>query len=519
MAGWIFESGSWWRPWIWIDSATSDGNRKNELFSGSKNKLRRTCRTNALAPWARYCDVVTLTLPTRLGRYELLASLGSGGMATVYLARHEGPQGYERLVALKLLHPHMRDDPQAVVAFIQEARVASELRHPNIVQVLDVDDLPEGLFMVMEQVEGGSLSALGRSEYRPPLPISLRLLTDVLAGLHHAHEHRDIEGRPLHIVHRDFTPQNILVGVNGIAKLADFGIAKVLGANQRTTTGVVKGKVSYMAPEQAEGRAVDARTDIWAAGVVAWELVTKRRLYVDENEVAILLKIVRERPPRARHVRPDVSPELDEAIARALEPDPSRRYASADAFRQALIQAFPDIADLQETSAFVRQAFEDSLTARKQTISQSIARSSNVSSAHALSETDGVTLTTRSERRRSTTRAVIVGLGVAALLSAGAAAFAISRPTSPTNATVPPEPPPAPAHSTATEPGSATTVSVASVEVPRAPPRETAQSTPSARPTSRGRPPQTPRTKTQQQPKPGGTAELPKLLGSPYEEH
>ena len=190
---------------------------------------------------------------------------------------------------------------------------------PQRVPVLDADHDPFGVFLVMDYIEGDTLSGLGRASVRSggslPLGIGLRVLLDALAGLHAAHELRDEEGRALHLVHRDFSPQNILVGVDGLARLADFGIAKVASRLAQTATGMVKGKFSYMSPEQARARPLDRRSDLWSAGVIAWEICAGRRLHEEGNDAATLLEIVSRAPPRLRTLRPDLPAALEDVVA------------------------------------------------------------------------------------------------------------------------------------------------------------------------------------------------------------
>lgn len=281
--------------------------------------------------------------PHRLGRYEVLLPIASGGMATVYLARGLGPDGFERDVALKLTHLHVREDPGFVVSVMDEARLAGQIRHPNVVSVLDVGEDALGVFIVMEYVEGDSLSVLWRSlrkrEERMPLAVGLRLMDDLLRGLHAAHELVDDDGKALGLVHRDVTPHNVLLGIDGVTKLTDFGIAKAASRPGSTATGRVKGKIGYMAPEQAQGRSIDRRVDVWAAGVNAWELFAGTRLYDGSNDAAILLKIVREPPMRLCAINPEIPAAIESVVAKALALDASDRHESAETFAEALVAA------------------------------------------------------------------------------------------------------------------------------------------------------------------------------------
>jgi eukaryotic-like serine/threonine-protein kinase len=291
--------------------------------------------------------------PERVGRYELLVPIGSGGMATVYLARVRGPEDFERDVALKLLHPHLRDDAQLSRELMDEARIAARIRHANVVQVLDVGDDPAGIFLCMEYVEGLTLAGLRRvaQQAGEPVPfrIALRVVCDALAGLHAAHELTDASGEPLDVVHRDFSPQNILVGVDGTSRLADFGIAKAAGRLAHTRTGLVKGKVGYMSPEQVRASPIDRRTDVWAAGVIVWEFFTKRRLFPGDD-VPTLLKIASETAPRLSEIDPDAPKALDEVVAEALTVDPEKRIASAEALRRRLLAAWREVGTLPDSA-------------------------------------------------------------------------------------------------------------------------------------------------------------------------
>ena len=281
--------------------------------------------------------------PERIGRYDVLLPIASGGMGTVYLARARGVGGFEREVALKLMHGHLKQESSFSHDLIEEAKLAVRIRHPNVVSVIDVGDDPFGIFLVMDYVEGDTLAGLmkraGATEERLPPRIGLQILMDALSGLHAAHELRDERGSLLELVHRDFSPQNILVGTDGVARLTDFGIAKAATRMGNTSTGIVKGKISYMAPEQARGDPIDRRCDVWAAGVVAWQIVAGRRLYTLDNDVATLLKIVTAAPPRLKDIVPSVAPQLDAAIANALVLDRNHRCATALAFRQSLATA------------------------------------------------------------------------------------------------------------------------------------------------------------------------------------
>ncbi len=261
----------------------------------------------------------------------------------MYLARAEGLGGFEREVAVKLIHAHLRENQELTLSLLDEARIAAKIRHPNVVPVYDVGEDPAGIFLVMEYVEGDTLSGLQRTAHAAgrciPVAIGMRILSDALAGLHGAHDQRDSSGVPLEIVHRDFSPQNILVGTDGVSRLTDFGIAKAAGRSGHTSPGSIKGKVAYMAPEQARGKSVDRRCDVWAAGVIAWELLAARPLHEGDDEVATLLDVVTKAPPDLRSVDASVPDALADAVASALVVDRERRCPSADELRRRLIEA------------------------------------------------------------------------------------------------------------------------------------------------------------------------------------
>jgi serine/threonine protein kinase len=297
----------------------------------------------------------------QIGRYRILRPLGKGGMARVYLADMEMLPGIVRQVALKIIDPSVLGSEDWQSQLAEEVRAAALIRHPNVVPVLEVGREAGNLFMVMEYVEGDNLATLAgaarAAKEGVPLPIIGRVLSEVLAGLHAAHEATDRDGIPMHLVHRDFSPQNILVGVDGITRLTDFGIAKTADTPSTTEVGVLKGKVRYMSPEQVLGRPIDRRTDIWAAGVVAWELVAGRRLHQEQSDTVVLQKVVTDFPRELKMVRPDVPPNVADVVHRALALEPDRRYATAAEFRAQLAetwQAHCGLADNDEVGSWVR---------------------------------------------------------------------------------------------------------------------------------------------------------------------
>ncbi|MDF2691901.1 MAG: uncharacterized protein K0S65_284 [Labilithrix sp.] len=310
--------------------------------------------------------------PSRIGRYDVLLPLASGGAGTVYLARQRGVGGFDREVALKLTHRAVVHESEMSDELIEEAKLATRIRHPNVVAVLDAGEDPQGVFLIMQYVEGETLAGLLRGarkgERELPLPIALRMLLDGISGLHAAHELKSERGEPLSLVHRDFSPQNLLVGVDGIGRLSDFGIAKALSRAGVTATGTVKGKLGYMSPEQVRGKSLDRRSDVWAAGVVAWEILTRKRLFTAADQQAVLFKIVSETAPRARSVNPDIPEALDEVVAGALARDPEQRIASAEDLRRRIDAAATSagiaIASTSDVARFMEESLAEKLASR-----------------------------------------------------------------------------------------------------------------------------------------------------------
>jgi serine/threonine protein kinase len=268
----------------------------------------------------------------QLGRYSVFAELASGGMATVYLGRMTGAVGFGRTVAIKRLHPHLARDPDFVSMFLDEARLAARVQHPNVVPTLDVVTTDTELFLVLEYVRGESLGGLVRASRTAgrsiPIPVVMSIAVGLLNGLHAAHEAKDEQGVPLDIVHRDVSPQNVLVGSDGVARVLDFGVAKASTRLQTTRDGQIKGKIAYMAPEQIAGNAT-RQSDVYSAGVVLWEALALQRLFTGENEAALLKAVIMPsvQPPSA--FNPDVTPELDAIVMKALAVEAVDRYATA----------------------------------------------------------------------------------------------------------------------------------------------------------------------------------------------
>ena len=276
----------------------------------------------------------------RLGRYMVLKHLASGGMADVLLARTDGIEGFERHVVLKRIRAEHAKDKRFIDMFIDEARLAANLHHQNIVQVHDIGESAGEYFFAMEYLHGedlrAMLSVVSKTRAHMPLGTVVSIISSVAAGLHYAHERRGADKKPLHIVHRDVSPSNILVSYDGSVKIVDFGIAKAAMRQNETRSGSLKGKVSYMSPEQCKMNAVDRRSDIYALGVVLYEMATTTRLFKGDSDYLVMDAICTGKIPLPRVRRPDLPNELSTIIMTALATDPERRYQTADELRSAL---------------------------------------------------------------------------------------------------------------------------------------------------------------------------------------
>ena len=267
-----------------------------------------------------------------LGKYEVLGLLASGGMAELYLARGRGLDGFEKLVALKRVLPHLARDPEFVDMFLDEARLAGTLDHPNIASVIDIGRAQGNYFFAMEYVHGRDLRSVLRESARGDdltLACGLAIVTQAAAGLHYAHERRDPEGRPLGIVHRDVSPSNVLISYDGGVKIIDFGIAKVAAHDRTTVAGVRKGKIGYMSPEQCLGYAMDRRSDVYNLGILLYETTTMRRLFAPDNEFAVMNRISRGDVTPPSKVVEGYPEALERMVLRALARDADARYPTA----------------------------------------------------------------------------------------------------------------------------------------------------------------------------------------------
>lgn len=312
--------------------------------------------------------------PRVVGRYVVHAEIASGGMATVHVGRLLGPVGFARTVAIKRLHPHFAKDPDFVAMFLDEARLASRVRHPNVVPVLDVVSEGAELFLVMDYVEGESLSRLiaaaSREGRAPPAHIAGAIVAQALHGLHAAHETLDERGEPLAIVHRDVSPHNVLVGTDGTARVVDFGVAKAVGRASFTREGELKGKLPYMAPEQVRrGGEVTRRTDVYSAGVVLWEALTAARLFHGDGEGEILSAVIEGAREPPSSVESTVPPALDAITMRALARDPGDRFPDAREMALAIEDAI-GIVPPAEIGAWAAQMGRDAIAARARAVAE-----------------------------------------------------------------------------------------------------------------------------------------------------
>jgi serine/threonine-protein kinase len=320
-------------------------------------------------------------------RYAPLVKLASGGMATVYVGALRGPLGFRTIVALKRLHPHLLEDASSRAALLAEARLASRIRHANVVDVRDVEVVGESVQLVMDYVEGAPLGQLiarggiaigapGGGARIPP-GVAVRIVLDACARLHAAHELLDDSGAPVGLVHRDVSPQNLIVGLDGVTRVADFGIAKeALGARDPTTDGALKGKIGYLAPEYVRGQPVDRRADVFALGVVLWEALAHKRLFRGANEAEALELVLRAPAPSLAGFAPEVGERLDAVVSRAVAKSPSDRFASAAALGEALEAAARPaglVASHAEVGRTVAAAVADEIAERRAAIQERLA--------------------------------------------------------------------------------------------------------------------------------------------------
>lgn len=421
-------------------------------------------------------------------------------MGRVHLARAVGMAGFERIVAIKHCHPHLLADEEFVAMFLDEARLAARIHHPNVVPTLDVGQ-SDVLYLVMEYVEGDTLSRLIREARRTgavmPVEVVLRIAMDALAGLQAAHELRDGKGNPLRVVHRDVTPQNVIVGIDGVARILDFGIATAASRSTTTKEGHVKGKLGYMAPEQLGGEDATPGTDVYALGVVMWEALTLHHLFRGNNEAETMAAVLRGQIPSLRAMRPDVTPALEAALRKAIARDPDDRYQTAAAFSEALEAADLVPASARAVGAYVTAVAGPMLEERRARLREA---SDRIPSARPEAETATTLQGAAPAETPKRTRGAMVATSLAlALCLLGAAAYWYSKTTGgertsvepqvsaaktpPTTPTATVNPPTSPAVSATTATAPITPAAARPDSEPAAEPAPPAQATPTPAPT------------------------------------
>jgi serine/threonine-protein kinase len=321
--------------------------------------------------------------PLRIDRYDLVAEIASGGMASVYLGRLSGVGGFRRLFAIKRLHPHLAREEEFVEMFLDEARLAAGIHHPNVVAILEVGASDVGYYLVMEYVEGDTLASLlqraaNRGSVLAP-KVAIRIVIDMLRGLHAAHELRDEQGNVTELVHRDVSPQNILVGGDGVTRITDFGVAHAASRLSSTRAGQLKGKIAYMAPEQASSEPqIDRRADIFSAGIVLWEALAARRLFKAANDAATLSRVVSEEIVHPVTINENLDQAICDVCMKALARDIEARYRTAAEFADALEDAANRaslLASTREVAEFVADVMGDELIQQREAVRSWAAKS------------------------------------------------------------------------------------------------------------------------------------------------
>jgi eukaryotic-like serine/threonine-protein kinase len=324
--------------------------------------------------------VVARNRPLTFGKYTLIERIAVGGMAEVFLAVQAGLEGFEKRLAIKRIRPHLSGEEAFLRMFLNEAKLAAQLQHPNIVQIYDLGRIGDAYFIAMEYVQGRDMSRVipkcERLGIQFPIEYAVQVGTNALDGLYHAHTKCDADGKPLNIVHRDVTPENIMVGWNGAVKILDFGIAKATTQADQTKAGEIKGKLSYMSPEQAMGKTLDARSDIFSTGIVLYEWLTGYKLFTGENEMAILKSIIDGKIYPPSYFREDIPEGLEQILMKALAKDREHRYQSARDMQLDLTEWLshhefaPSSAHLAN---FMKQLFQDEIAAEQRAFAQSAA--------------------------------------------------------------------------------------------------------------------------------------------------
>ncbi|MFZ5440776.1 MAG: serine/threonine protein kinase [Myxococcota bacterium] len=310
--------------------------------------------------------------PIRFGKYTLIDRIAVGGMAEIFLARQAGLEGFEKTIVIKRIRPHLSKQPNFVKMFLNEAKLAAQLNHPNIVQIYDLGKIGESYFIAMEYIFGRDMrriipkaDALGIPF---PMVYALKIASSVCEGLYYAHARTDLYGNALNIVHRDVTPENIFVSFDGTVKVLDFGIAKAANQIEQTRAGEIKGKLSYMSPEQCMGKQLDNRSDIFSLGVVLYEWLTGFKLFTGDSEVAILKSITEGKIYAPSYFKADIPEAVEAILMKALEKDRERRYQTAWEMQYDLDQFLSQYEFTPSNihlSNFLKQLFNDELEEEK----------------------------------------------------------------------------------------------------------------------------------------------------------
>ena len=304
-------------------------------------------------------------------KYEIVKRLAMGGMGEVFVARQTGIAGFDRLVILKNLLPDLAKQEELVNQFLDEARVAATLNHPNIVSILEVGEWEGVYYLAMEYIKGSDLVQLQIDAYKKntkiPIAVAGQIIADSAQGLDHAHHAANMSGDALNIVHRDISPHNIMIRTDGVAKVVDFGIAKAAGRLTRTATGMIKGKLHYMSPEQIQGQTITGGTDQFALGVVLWEMLARKRLFKEKSDIRTYERIVACDIPPLSSVNSEIPPEFEKIVMRMLAKDPAERYprigeAASDLNR--FVHTYDQKAGNQQVADFLKEVFENALEDR-----------------------------------------------------------------------------------------------------------------------------------------------------------
>ena len=408
-----------------------------------------------------------------LGRYELLLPIAAGGMAMVWAARVKGTRGFQKIVAVKTMLSKLSEDAQFEQMFLDEASLASQIRHPNVVEISDLDEQDSVLYLTMDWIDDVPLNQLMKSSKAAggvPLPVAVRIVMNACAGLHAAHELRDNKGQLIGLVHRDVSPQNILVTYDGVSKVVDFGVAKATAmGGGATVAGQLKGKVSYMAPEQVRGEAIDRRVDIFAMGIVLYALTTGKHPFRRESEAATMYTIASdEAVVSPRKFLPDYPASLEAVLLKSLAKNAKDRYATASEFQRALDQCLPPAERAntdEDIGAFMRKLCGNKREESRAALAEAVIRADQqgarplekpatpLSHSQVSSTLSQVGLSTQSSAESTFTsvgapddaarkrKRLLVLSAAGAVLVAGVAAFALQS----KNVT-PPSPPPASSH-------------------------------------------------------------------------